>query len=378
MHGETEIYRQLQRHLNAQAVGFPSAVSGADLRLLERLFAPEEAQVALCLSYKPEAIGRIVERTAREFSAEHTARLLESMFSKGAIGWKEKEGAPHWFLMPLVLGMYEAQDGEPTPEFLADAKAYMQTIGWGRAFLVAHPPQMRTIPVDVSISVDHPVATYDQVRGIVEGSRGPFVVLKCICRQASAMNGARCKKTSRLETCLGFGDVAAMVLRRGHGRETSRQEVREILRQNQDDGLVLQPSNARNPEFVCSCCGCCCGMLAFQKLLPRPIDFWTSNFSAEVSSEACKSCGKCVSRCQVGAIALSGSSGKAEVNLGRCIGCGLCVPTCPSDAIRLASKDSQTVPPENEEALYDRIKENKKKAGERLRLAMKGALGIDR
>jgi MinD superfamily P-loop ATPase len=119
-------------------------------------------------------------------------------------------------------------------------------------------------------------------------------------------------------------------------------------------------------------------MLAFQKLLPRPIDFWTSNFSAEVSSEACKSCGKCVSRCQVGAIALSGSSGKAEVNLGRCIGCGLCVPTCPSDAIRLASKDSQTVPPENEEALYDRIKENKKKAGERLRLAMKGALGIDR
>ena len=376
MSSDEEIYRRLQRHLHAQAVGFPATPSGADLRLLERLFTPEEAKVALHLSYSPDPIGRIVERTAQELSADETGRLLESMFAKGAIGWKEKEGTPHWYLMPLVLGMYEAQDGDPTPEFLENASAYMKTLSWGKAFLVAHPPQMRTIPVDISIPVDHPIATYDHIRGIVEGSRGPFVALKCICRQASAMHGAPCTKTSRLETCLGFGDMAAMVLRRNHGRAVTREEVLAILRQNQDDGLVLQPSNARNPEFVCSCCGCCCGMLSFQKNLPRPIDFWTSNFSAEVSLDACTHCGKCVSRCQVDAVALSGPSGKAEVNPGRCIGCGLCVPTCPSHAIRLKKKEREAVPPENEEALYEEIMANKSKAGERLRLALKGALGI--
>jgi hypothetical protein len=98
-----------------------------------------------------------------------------------------------------------------------------------------------------------------------------------------------------------------------------------ILQQNEDDGLVLQPANARQPEFVCSCCGCCCGMLSYQKLLPHPVDFWASTYLAEVSAAACSQCGTCVSRCQVGAVTLAGPSGAATVIPGRCI-CGLCVP----------------------------------------------------
>jgi len=374
MNTEDTIYRLLQQHLDKQAVGFPSVKSGADIRLLKRLFSPDEAKLALHLTYKLVPTGTIVERAASEFSAEVAERLLDSMLMKGAIGWKEKNGADHWCVLPLVVGMYEGQDGDPSPEFLTDANAYMKTLTFGLSFLSVKPSQMRTIPIPLSIPVEHHVATYDQIRAIVRDSPGPFVVLPCICRRNEAMKSKPCTKTSRNETCLAFGDMAAWVLRRKHCREITRDEVLEILRQNEEDGLVLQPSNTRQPEFVCSCCGCCCGQLAYQKRLPRPVDFWASNYYAEVSAETCSQCGTCVTRCQVGAVTLAGPSGEAVVNTGRCIGCGLCVPTCPSEAVLLKKKDAETVPPANEEDLYDEVMANKKGGPAQLKMLMKVAL----
>ena len=373
---QTRIYRLLQQHLDQQPVGFPATWSRADLRVLKLMFTPEAAKVALHLSYQPTSTDVIVERTSPEFSAEQTGRLLDSMFRTGAIGWKERGGVGYWYVLPVIVGMYEAQDGDPTPEFLAAFDAYTKTFGFGASLLAASPPQMRTIPINQSIPVEHNVATYDQIRALVEESRGPFVVLKCICRQRMALKSKPCKQTSRLETCLGFRDMAAMILRRGHGREVTHDEVLAILRQNEDDGLVLQPANAQHPEFVCSCCGCCCGMLSMQKQLPHPIDFWTSSFRAEVDEAVCQHCGKCVSRCQVNAVSLARSKGPARINLSRCIGCGLCVSTCPSRAVHLRKRVPETVPPATEEDLYAAIAAKKKDPWARRRMLAKVVLGM--
>jgi len=374
---QRQIYRLLQQHLDRQPVGYPATWSGTDLRFLRRMFTPNEARVALHLSHQPVPLPAIVERTAAEFSAEQTARLLESMFERGAIGWKERSGVEYWFLLPVVVGIYEGQDGELTADFLADTEPYMKSLSYGASLLAVSPPQMRTIPVNQSIPVAQNVATYDQIRSIVAEARGPFVILKCICRQRMALNRKPCKQTSRLETCLTFDDTAAMIKHRRHGREVPREEALDILRQNEDDGLVLQPANARRPGFVCSCCGCCCGMLSLQKHLPHPLDFWTSNFRAEIDGALCKSCGKCVSRCQVGAVNLPVPKGRtrskspARINPDRCIGCGLCVTTCPSHALRLTKRIPETVPPESEEELQTQIAARKKTPWARRRMLAK-------
>ena len=360
MDTEEKVYRQLQRHLDKQAVGFPATRSGADVRFLKRLFTPDEARLALHLSYRPTPTGDIARSAASEFPPDVVERLLDSMQIKGAIGLKSAGGMKRWYVMSMVIGMYEAQDGSPTPDFLADADDYMGTRAFQRAFLAVEPSQMRTIPVNESIAVEHNVATYDEIRGVLGSCKGPFVILKCICRESRAIRAEPCKMTSREETCLAMGDMASAVLRRDHGREISREEALAILEQNQEEGLVLQPANAQKPEFVCSCCGCCCGMLGFLKMLPHPVDFWTCSFHAEVDPEACSGCGKCVTRCQMEALELAEPDSKARVNLSRCIGCGLCVPTCPLDALRLAKNETGQVPPETEEALFDEVMANKK------------------
>lgn len=369
------IYRHLQRHLDSQAIGFPATWLGADIRLLRRLFSPDEAKLALHLTYKPSPTEQIVERTASKFSGEVAAGLLERMLLKGSIGWKEKGGIGHWFLLPFVIGMYEGQDGSPSPQFLADSDAYMKrTLSFGRSFVSVKPSQMRTIPIGRSITAEHQVATYDQVRLIVRDAPGPFVVLPCICRKKKAMKDKPCARTSREETCLAFGHMAAMVLRRKHGREVTRDEVLAILRMNEEEGLVLQPANTRQPDFICSCCGCCCGMLSFQKLLPRPVDFWQTSYHAEVNAASCVHCGTCVPRCQVGGVSLGGPDGSARIDRDRCIGCGLCVPTCPSKAMRLRERDAGAVPPLNDEALGDEIMANKKGTAGQFLVLMKAAL----
>lgn len=357
--GQDDIYRLLQQHLDKQAVGFPASPTGADTRFLAELFKPEEARVALKLSYQPMPQDQVVAATAHDFPADQTVALLESAFQKGAIGWKLRGGVPHWHVMPMVIGMYEAQDGEPSSGFLAAAGEYMRTKAYGRSLASTKPSQMRTIPIGKGIAAEHLLATYDEVRALVNASPGPFVLMKCICREEMRIEGKACAQTSRLETCLAMGGMAAMVLRRGHGRQVTAAEALAVLQQNEDDCLVLQPSNARQAEFVCSCCGCCCGMLGLQKRLPNPVDFWASNYYASVDAAACSGCGACVKRCQVNAVTLPDAAGAAQVNEKRCIGCGLCVPTCPKKAMTLKKKQQENVPPRDEGELYDTIRANR-------------------
>ncbi len=59
MPDEPDVYRRLQRHLDKMPVAFPATESGVELRILRRLFTPEEAEVALLLSAVPEPLDRI-------------------------------------------------------------------------------------------------------------------------------------------------------------------------------------------------------------------------------------------------------------------------------------------------------------------------------
>jgi ferredoxin len=354
------LYRRLQQHLDGQAVGFPATRKGAEIRFLRRMFTPEEARLALHLSYRPSSLDDIVASAAGEYDAERARELLDSMLQKGSIGYRLRDGKDHWFSMSMVIGMFEAQDGRPDPEFLQDAGAYMSTKKYGISLLETRPSQMRTIPIGASIDTEHTVATYDQVRSLLEQSEGPFVILPCICRETSRMRGSTCELTEREETCLGMASMARAILRRGHGREISREEALEILQQNVEEGMVLQPANAQKPEFICSCCGCCCGMLRMQKMLPHPVDFWTTDFTVSVDTDSCTGCGICVKRCQVDAVKMKGSPPKAVIAATRCIGCGLCVPKCPAEALRLVKRDDTQAPPVDEDDLNEAIRSNRR------------------
>ncbi|MBN1686291.1 MAG: 4Fe-4S binding protein, partial [Spirochaetales bacterium] len=71
-------------------------------------------------------------------------------------------------------------------------------------------------------------------------------------------------------------------------------------------------------------------------------------------SELCNACGRCVRRCQMDAVGLTGTA-TAQVDLDRCIGCGLCVTTCPTGSLSLVSTKKRTIPPRNAAFMYAKM-----------------------
>jgi Na+-translocating ferredoxin:NAD+ oxidoreductase subunit B len=354
-------YADLRRHLDRQPIGFPATASGAELRILRRIFTPEEARIAGCLSYKLEPIETVFARAGRLIqSRERLETILGGLEKKGGIEMQIKGGRKFYCNAPLVVGMFEFQVDKLTEGFIRDFDAYTSQRKFGIEFLSTKPPQMRTIPIARSIQPQHHVSTFDEVSALLRQAEDPFAVFECICRKKKALSGETCRATRRKDTCFATGSLAEAALRNGIGRQISRDESLPILEKNQKEGLVLQPSNSEKAEFICSCCGCCCGMLGMQKTLPKPVDFWASNFYAVVAADACNGCGACERRCQVGAARVSAPDGKARIDLNRCIGCGVCVPTCPEKALALHKKPQEVRPPRTRDELHDIIMSHKK------------------
>lgn len=352
MKNADKVYIDLQKHLDQQAVGFPATKSGVEIRILKELFTPEQARLALHLSYQPQSVANIFDQVKdNNLTREKIEDMLEEMENNGAILSTVKDGNKHYFTIPLLVGIVEMHCAKATPQFWQDFGEYVRG-EFGEAFTSTKVSQLRTIPVEKSIAEEYQVATYDQIRELIKNTKGPIAVGACMCREGAKQQGRPCNVTNRVESCMGFGDWAQHSIERGHFKEITREEALAITLLNEKDGLVLQPSNNQKIDFVCACCGCCCGILRKLKNLPKPAENWAHNFYAVVNNDKCLGCGLCVKKCQMNAVSINEDTRCSSVNLDRCIGCGNCVVFCPFKAMSLMKKEKETVPPKDTTDLY--------------------------
>ncbi len=342
---ELDAYERLARHLDRLPAGFPRTESGVELKILQKLFTPEEAQLAVLLSLKPEPVESIAERAG--LPPHEMAAKLEEMAKKGLIFRLRKGSETRYMAAQFVIGIWEYHVNALDEELIALVNEYIPV--FFEKSLALKTPQLRTIPLPSSITPEQSVMPYEEARRIV-AEQDKIVVAPCICRKEHAMVGKGCDRP--LETCLVFGSGAQYYEENGLGRPIDQEEALKILEMAEEHALVLQPSNAQKVMNICLCCGCCCQILKNLKKLPAPADFVVSNYLARVREEDCVGCETCVERCQMDAIAMA--EGIAHVDSKRCIGCGVCVPTCPQEAITLEPKpeDQKKTPPVHALDLY--------------------------
>ncbi|MFX1453937.1 MAG: 4Fe-4S binding protein [Promethearchaeota archaeon] len=360
---DSDPYRALQEHLDKMPIGFPRAVSGSDIRVLKHLFTPEEAKIAIYLNFgwknTREPLEVIYERIkGTGISLQELERNLDNMAKKGAISSKREGSKKFYSNAALIIGIYEFQVNKLTKGFLDDLNEYLGEI-WGVEANPTPHHQMRIIPVEVNLDPGFSITPYDNVKQIIEDLKGPFAKISCVCREEMRIQGEPCKMTSHDKNCLGFGDMAQMYIDQGWGTEISKEETLKILQRNKEEGLILQPSNSQEVDFICSCCYCCDRGISGLLKVPNPADIVTSNYYSEIDPELCTGCGTCVERCQIHAITLTDD--KSFIDRKRCIGCGICIDSCPSEAISLQEKEERYVPPSTMDGLYNMILEEKTK-----------------
>ena len=336
----TDVYQRLAHHLDRLPAGYPATEDGVELRILQRLFTAEEAEIALGLTMMPETAASIAERTGQ--GAVRLAPILEAMSRKGLIYRSSKGGQHHYMAAQFVIGIWEYHLNDLDEALIRDVNEYLPRLmkeNWTRQ----ETKQLRVVPVAHSMSAEIRTMPYEVAEEIIR-SQSKIVVAPCICRREHDMVGKGCDKP--MEVCLSFGGGAYYYEENGLGRSISQEEALETLRIGMDAGLVLQPGNAQKPTNICMCCGCCCQVLKNLKSLDSPAQAVHTNYYAEVIEDNCIACEACVERCQMDAITVEDV---ARIAAERCIGCGLCVTDCPSEAIAMRQKqpDDQYVPPAN-------------------------------
>ena len=348
-----ESYRKLAKHLDKLPLpdGFAPSDTGAELRLLQRFFTPQEAELATHLTLEREEAHVIAGRAG--LPPSETEQQLNEMSKKGLIFSTQPEDGPILYqALPFFDGIYENQVNNFDAELVQDLADYWNTIE--ERPHVQTIPQMRTIPVGKSIKPHLESLPYEQVDELVK-AYDQYAVTPCRCRRKANIKGIGCDAPE--ESCLFFGEYADYLARMGIGRSIDRSEVLDILSKANAANLVLRPSNAKDIEILCCCCGCCCTILAKLQSDPKPSEIVASAFIAKLDAAVCQQgCWVCAEeRCQMQALAKDGDH--VALNTDRCIGCGLCVSTCPSGALTLVRKsDSElTLPPDNKDALLRKI-----------------------
>ena len=340
-----DLYQALREHLDGLPGGFPATDSGVEIRILKRLFSPAEAELARHLRPKLEPVSVIAERAG--MGEAEIALLLEAMTRKGLVfSIETSDRPPAYMAAQFVVGIWEYHVNDLDKEFVADMEEYMPVLA-REAF--DHVPQLRTIPVGKSLHAGIEVLPYEKAEELIRKQR-KFLVAPCICRREHELKGLGCGKL--MDACLVFGWGADYYERNGLGRVITMDETLEILRKADEEGLVLQPSNAEEIVNICCCCGDCCQVLVNLKRHPSPAAMASASFVARVDPDTCIGCETCLERCQMDALSMEDE--QVMVDADRCIGCGLCVSTCPSGAMILERKPPESQPeiPKNQTAGY--------------------------
>ena len=344
-----DVYRNLAKVLDTLPNGFPATESGIELKLLKRIFEPEQAELFCDLKLTFETAEQIAQRTGRPL--EDVEKTLTAMWERGQIFGVKFGPVKVFKMVPWAFGIYEFQLPHMDRELAEMCEEYMTV--YGQQFFEKTPQLMQVIPIEREIPAKHEALTYERVSAIVECGQS-FLVNDCICKKEQGLLENPCNKP--IEVCLAIAPVPHIFDKAKAGRPISKEEAYDVLNKAEEAGLVHLTWNVQNGHyFICNCCGCCCGVLRGINDLNIPASrVVNSYYFAEIDPEACQACGICADeRCQVNAIQRGEEA--YEVIRERCIGCGLCVTTCPSEAIRLVRKPEQELapPPADEMAWYD-------------------------
>ena len=350
---ETKLYEDLAAHLDQGVIGTPT--SPALLEILKVLFPPNEAEIAIKLPMQNTPLSKLKELFPDQ--ADLLEDVLNHMAESGTVFSSQHPGKERRYrLLPSVVGWAETpfwagRDTETTRK-LAPLWIEYRDEAFGKELARGEMPVMRVLPVSKKLEDTRKVLPFDALKPKIEAATYRAVG-HCPCRMMKRSIDEGCDHS--LENCLHFGSMGRYMVEHGMAREITVDETFNILTEANNEGLVHMVDNFEgHTSTICNCCGCCCVFLDTKKNMGLHT-ISTSNYVAEVETDACEACGTCEERCPMDAVTINGED-TAVVDPNVCIGCGVCTPSCPNEAIDLSLRGEVQPPPQISEVIAARLK----------------------
>lgn len=318
------------------------------LELLKTIMNEEQAQFIQIFD-KPLNIEEVKAKVQMEDEA--LVNMLDKLMHNGIMTGipSNRTGQVIYRLMPPLPGLFEftLMRGETTDKTKKLAGLFDKMFGELSEMVQGSyddvvglfktvPPMTRVVPIEQEITekVDH-IMPYEEVSRIVD-KFDPIAVATCYCRHEKSLLGKECSVTKEKENCLFFGKTARFVIDYKFGKEVTKDQAKQILKECEKSGLVHKSfhdkQDIEKDEFaICNCCKCCCGTFELYYRGAAPAHTFTA-YVAKADADLCTECETCVDMCPMEAITLEDGLIIEESN---CIGCGVCAYNCPADAIKL-------------------------------------------
>jgi len=340
-------YHELREFLNQFPRGFLETESGAEIKILKKLFTKEEARLTVKLSTLPEELDHIADRLS--MNVDKLEEKLEAMANKGLIFRFRRKGITSYRAAPFMIGLYEYAVKSIDKELAALFKEYYET-AYIKNLGSHNISGFKVIPVERSVESGMVLLPYQRLEESVRSAR-KIAVTDCVCRKEAKLLGEGCNHP--MESCLSFGVAAEYYIDSGLGREITADEAIKILEETDQSGLIHAGANSKHLSNICNCCPCCCAAL---KAITQGRSYrqrhFNAIFEAMVDTEECTACEICIERCPVKAIEMEES---AVVDRDKCLGCGLCASSCPTEAIKLILREDGEEPFSSVADLGDKI-----------------------
>jgi len=327
----TDVYERLAKKLDELPHGYPSTESGVEIKILKKIFTPEEAEMALKIRAVPEPAEAIAQRLGKPL--EEMQAILDNMVRKGQIGSIAAEGLQTYALFPFIVGIWEFQMNRLDKELAELFHEYYPHLG--QILGKFTPSVTRVVPIQAQIKAEQTVLPYEDLRQMF-GQAKSFQLMNCICRQEQALLGNPCK--CPIDVCMGFSRHEHAFDKYPLGKIITKEEAFAVLDKAEEEGLVHTTYNLKSDSFfLCNCCSCCCLALKALKDFKLPHLMAKSHYVASIDQDTCAACGTCANeRCPMDAIAED--NGGYKVQPERCIGCGVCTNTCPTESMSLVPR----------------------------------------
>ncbi len=336
MNNTEYIYEKLRETIEGYSVGLSPTKSGKEIKILQRLFTAEEAEIYMAMSRSLKPVKDIASRLNLE--TDYVAEKLETMTKKGVTIPATRNGVKFYSAAPFMHGFFEHQIARPEQD-PALPPLFEDYIMKG---FIPRRETLRTVPIKAEIENENevPILPSDDVRKIIM-SKERIGLFKCACAHHGETVGKDCDNPK--EVCLAFDFYAEYSIEGLKiGRWITRDEALKVIDEAEKAGLVHHTGgDYRNTECICNCCPHCCVILRMIKRLPRPAKSKSSNYTIEFREDRCNQCLICMERCPMEALTEEGET--ISINYHRCIGCGLCTTTCDPKALTLQIKPDDKI-----------------------------------
>lgn len=278
---------------------------------LDAVVTDDMADVAVAIGLRqPRTLDYVAQKCGKP-RGETEALLAQLAVAGVCKEWTDKEdGQERYFINIFAPGMLEmmVNNREQLQAHPEIGKAFEEYTRRRLAPMAALFPEglamMRVIPVESAVKDLPGTKPWERLSSYID-KYDTFSVSDCSCRQSRQMLNEGCGHLAK-EICIQMGTGAEYYIRTGRGRQVSRDEVKEILKFAEDNGLMHEMPHTDGlgeSSAICNCCACSCFSLRLATYFQTP-DSIRSNFSAAADPEKCVACGQCVESCPTNALKL--------------------------------------------------------------------------